>query len=335
MELLFDFLYAIGIGYWCLLSVLLLRDQPDLLQSKAFVLLALVQSAELFLWSSFPLPRDVEVILHFLARLTPAFIWLFCMALFDDQFRLRRFHLSLLGLLLLADLLLSLPSFADATMLLYGMTAVSAGLVLHVIYRLIIGWREDLVEPRRRLRLYFVAATVLILLADVLTDVALGLDWRPEWFNLLFTGGRVVLLFAGGLWILKVDRQAFAFEPARAEKAVPTVADVELQSRLDDALAEGIFLQPDLSVAGLARHLSIPEYRLRALINQSLGFKNFRSFLNEHRLHAVKSALRDPKKSDLPILTIALDCGFASLASFNRVFKETIGVTPTEYRRRS
>ena len=31
--------------------------------------------------------------------------------------------------------------------------------------------------------------------------------------------------------------------------------------------------------------------------------------------------------------TIALDAGFQSLGPFNRAFKDTIGVTPSEYRR--
>ena len=36
---------------------------------------------------------------------------------------------------------------------------------------------------------------------------------------------------------------------------------------------------------------------------------------------------------EVPILTIALDAGFASLGPFNRAFKAETGLTPTEYRR--
>ena len=39
-------------------------------------------------------------------------------------------------------------------------------------------------------------------------------------------------------------------------------------------------------------------------------------------------------QAEVPVLTIALDAGFQSLAPFNRAFKATTGVTPTEYRRR-
>ena len=46
-----------------------------------------------------------------------------------------------------------------------------------------------------------------------------------------------------------------------------------------------------------------------------------------------RPALADPVQANVPILTIALDTGFQSLAPFNRAFKTTAGMTPREYRR--
>jgi AraC-like DNA-binding protein len=40
-------------------------------------------------------------------------------------------------------------------------------------------------------------------------------------------------------------------------------------------------------------------------------------------------------RSDLPVGDIALDCGFATIQHFSRVFKEVCGQTPIEFRRRS
>jgi AraC family transcriptional regulator len=40
-------------------------------------------------------------------------------------------------------------------------------------------------------------------------------------------------------------------------------------------------------------------------------------------------------RSDLPVGDIALDCGFATIQHFSRVFKEVSGQTPIEFRRRS
>jgi len=83
----------------------------------------------------------------------------------------------------------------------------------------------------------------------------------------------------------------------------------------------------------LAQRLGIPEYKLRRLINQRLGYRNFNVFLNNHRIEESKAALADPAQAEVPIITIAMDAGFQSLGPFNRAFKALTGVTPTEYRR--
>jgi AraC-like DNA-binding protein len=96
---------------------------------------------------------------------------------------------------------------------------------------------------------------------------------------------------------------------------------------------ERMYRRDGLTIAQLAAHVGIPEHRLRRLINQRLGHRNFNTFLNGWRLGDVKAALRDPAQAAVPILTIALDAGFSSLGPFNRAFRAETGVTPTEYRR--
>ena len=94
-----------------------------------------------------------------------------------------------------------------------------------------------------------------------------------------------------------------------------------------------VYRQDGLTIGALAQRLGLPEYRLRRLINQALGYRNFNSFLNDYRLREAKAALADPDQAAVPVLTIALDAGFASLGPFNRAFKADTGLTPSEYRR--
>jgi AraC-like DNA-binding protein len=96
---------------------------------------------------------------------------------------------------------------------------------------------------------------------------------------------------------------------------------------------ERTYRQEGLTIGLLAARLGLPEYRLRALINERLGHRNFNAFLNRYRLDEAKAALADPHQADVPVLTIALDAGFQSLAPFNRAFKANTGLTPTEFRR--
>ena len=97
---------------------------------------------------------------------------------------------------------------------------------------------------------------------------------------------------------------------------------------------EEAFRSTSLKITTLASELGVTQHRLRGLINQELGYQNFNEFLNTYRLEAVKKAMLESDNRSLPILTIAMDCGFNSLSPFNRVFRERENMTPSEYRQR-
>jgi AraC-like DNA-binding protein len=127
-------------------------------------------------------------------------------------------------------------------------------------------------------------------------------------------------------------------EPVLATSVQPSLAEDAADQRLVDALMrlmanERIYRHDNITIGTLATKLGIPEYRLRRLINQRLGYRNFNVFLNNHRIEEAKAALADPTQAEVPVITIAMDAGFQSLGPFNRAFKATTGVTPTEYRR--
>ena len=84
----------------------------------------------------------------------------------------------------------------------------------------------------------------------------------------------------------------------------------------------------------LAKHLGIHEYKLRNLINGELNYRNFNDFLNHYRIQEVTHNLITEEFSSTPVLTLALESGFRSLSSFNKAFKSTHGITPTEYRKK-
>lgn len=81
----------------------------------------------------------------------------------------------------------------------------------------------------------------------------------------------------------------------------------------------------------LAELLEIKEHTVSRIINERFG-KSFSELMNECRIHDAKQALRDGGD---PITVISYDTGFSSLTSFNRVFKEATGLSPTQYREQS
>ncbi|MEL6412175.1 MAG: helix-turn-helix domain-containing protein, partial [Pseudomonadota bacterium] len=111
------------------------------------------------------------------------------------------------------------------------------------------------------------------------------------------------------------------------EQALKEALDHQMQD-------ENVWLNPTLNIVGLAGKLAVTEHRLRRFINKRLGYRNFSSYINDYRIDAIKEALDQLEKRDIPILTIALDHGFNSLPPFNRAFKLREGVTPSVYRAR-
>jgi AraC-like DNA-binding protein len=142
----------------------------------------------------------------------------------------------------------------------------------------------------------------------------------------------VAAVLGTGAALLDTDAELLA-GPAERPQAQLSPAEHVLKQKLDAAMAETAYREPGLTIGTLADRLGTPEHRLRALINRRLGYRNFSAFLNAHRIAEAQALLADPAKADLPVLTIAMDLGYGSLAPFNRAFREATAQTPTDFRR--
>lgn len=120
----------------------------------------------------------------------------------------------------------------------------------------------------------------------------------------------------------------------RTRRRVQTGEDSVLGERILELTREDIlFAQSDLKVADLARCIGEADYKVTRCITGTLGFRNFNHMANHFRLAEAKRRLGDSRFDHLPILTIALDCGFGSIGPFNRAFKDETGTTPTHFRK--
>ncbi|NOU59682.1 helix-turn-helix domain-containing protein [Marinifilum caeruleilacunae] len=91
------------------------------------------------------------------------------------------------------------------------------------------------------------------------------------------------------------------------------------------------YLEPELNIGNIANELHIHSHQLSKIINSKLGV-NFFEFINEYRVNEFKSLAANPKNKHISILGLAMDAGFNSKATFNRIFKKTTGLTPSEFR---
>lgn len=278
--------------------------------------------------------------------------WLWAHATFDDEFELRRWHATpwaaMVGMGLLGSHgISSWPSLA----IIAGRALPLATLLLALlaVAQTLATWRADLVAGRRRLRVVVLIGALTYVIASPLVDLLMpSMAFSSPTGNLLDALGLCVLAMVVGWGLLRAAgrdqnarpvpttgggfHQAMPIGQAGEDACLPV--EPALLRRLERLMTvERAYRREGLTIGSLSVLMGLPEYRLRQIINEGLGFRNFNAFLNRYRIDEAKTALADSNQKDVPVLTIAMDAGFQSLGPFNRAFKVDTGYTPTEFRR--
>jgi AraC-like DNA-binding protein len=92
---------------------------------------------------------------------------------------------------------------------------------------------------------------------------------------------------------------------------------------------EKLYREMRLNRAAFAEKVGVSEHQLSRIVNHYFG-KSVVELINHHRIEDAKRRLRD--EPQIQITAIGFEAGFNSIASFNRVFKEKVGVSPTQWR---
>jgi AraC-like DNA-binding protein len=336
------------------LAIVLLRDRPRLPAAQAGVAMCLglcVQVVGATPLLEARLSALAQAPLVAVAVANAVLFWVFVQALFDDDFVFRPLHAAAwLAVALLSGVNCALGPQHAAAPVTHGLQrAVPLLFAVLAAIAAAAHWRADLVEARRRLRKYIVVTgvvyTLVMLVARLaspqgrLSGAVATIDVVLLLAIVLPTAWRMLRISGSDLFPsdTAVPAQALPIVGVALPPPLPPAPD-PAQARLATALhrlmaEEHAYRTEDLTVAGLAARLAVPEYRLRRLINQGLGHRNFNAYVNGLRLEAARAALADPQRRELPVLTIALDAGFQSIGPFNRAFKAATGVTPTEFRK--
>lgn len=338
----------------------LVISNPRSFNARIFAGVAMSSACYLVGRISYAVPAEVQVQFWFWPYLlifmnTGTGFWMIlAYSLFQDDKRIPRWMIAAfavqfllsainaLGYLGRSASVLQSPDFPAAVNFAFGPLpiAMQSAFALLALYWAVRGWRVDLVESRRFLRGLFLVVVGGLSFGINLTELYL-ID-APYAARASFDNVITVVMALGyvsvALVILRFDKSVIE---RFVERATP-LPDAETDPGFDRDLAaltralqeEKVYLKPGLSIGDLARHLAIPEYRLRALINKRLGYRNFNALLHEYRLRDACERLGDPAKLHLPILSIALDVGYQSITPFNQAFRDAMGCTPSAYRQR-
>lgn len=99
-------------------------------------------------------------------------------------------------------------------------------------------------------------------------------------------------------------------------------------------LIEGkkLYLEPNVSLSSLSHLINKSTQKTSEVINQ-YAKQNFNDFINSYRIREAKKMLSNKEYANYTISSIAFDCGFSSLSSFNGAFKKFENKTPSVFRK--
>ena len=109
------------------------------------------------------------------------------------------------------------------------------------------------------------------------------------------------------------------------------MAEKYLQKLIDHMEKEKPYLDRELTIHNIAEGTGIQRHYITQVLNDKHG-RNFFTFINEYRVREAMDRMNDPANSNFTLLAIAYDSGFNSKSTFNTIFKNITGLTPTQFK---
>ncbi|MFK7776359.1 MAG: helix-turn-helix domain-containing protein [Saprospiraceae bacterium] len=221
----------------------------------------------------------------------------------------------------------------------FNLTLISMAIYLGFSIRLLVRyqkWLEDQFSEFSKIHLNWLKIVLMIMLvlcvfwsvdliARYLFDIYLTYN-----FSEISLGFVVLLLAYGGIRQSNNSQVNFENKVVETNLALDEI-DVELVEKIKQRmLNEKDYLNPTLSLKEFAKNLNTPARTISKHINQGLGI-SFVDFVNQYRVEEVKHKITSGELDQFTLLSIALESGFNSKSSFNRIFKKLTQMSPTEY----
>jgi AraC-like DNA-binding protein len=155
-----------------------------------------------------------------------------------------------------------------------------------------------------------------------------AVDWYPVFIPL------AVMIYWLGLKGYLVNYKPFELNSPKTLATVSALPESLATLYIDQLQlimeAQKLYLDPSLTVNTLAKQVDIPAKTVSAVLNQHLN-KSFSVFVNEYRITAFRQRIMQEDADKLTIPGLAAECGFSSAATFQRIFKQLTGTTPSQF----
>ncbi|MEM9362991.1 MAG: AraC family transcriptional regulator [Bacteroidota bacterium] len=169
---------------------------------------------------------------------------------------------------------------------------------------------------------YLITAIWEFGLSDFLRGTKQGVLW-----TIVFLSTVDLLLVSLGFFFYK---QKGLYKKRKGLTSTNQVLDTMFQKVEKLMMIEKPYLNPDLTISKLAVLLGETPQKVSEAIKLNTDH-SFYAFINQYRVEEAKSLLKNSDYSSYSIVSIGLESGFNSKATFNRVFKKETGMTPSAY----
>ena len=323
-------LRGVAVGLFLVICAVILRHTPFRLAARLGVAMGVagaayaISTAPFFPMGSFGWNSPLLV----LSMGFPVIFWLWAHAIFDDDFALRPWHGAVWALVAGLGLVAyngwtSWPGLAVTCG--RSLALASIGFALLAAAQIPKARRAGLLTGRGRLLIALVIGITVHVVLNAASALA-AVPFRSISLTDALALGVSALLATWVVLFYALDSQPVIASPGvgRGEaaqasgsfwRAGPSTLDRASLNRLERLMTieRAYSRREGLTIGLLAVKLGMPEHRLRVLINNGLGHRNFNAFVNRYRIEEAKAALADPAQIDVPVLTIALDAGFQSV----------------------
>ena len=262
------------VAFLLLVALLCYRDGKNQAPAKYAALLTISLAAMLLSLSQpeLQLSRTPLFILHIIAIPNIIFVWWLGLSMFQEGFKPKIIHWTVFIVWAFIGCIDKLVYFEFIANPLFWAPILSDVLVfiimIHLAYITLSGRANDLVEPRRRLRLFFVLATVIGTLSIVTVEEIYSSEFANE--VALFRSAVIFPLSLWGvLWLTKLHPEKLLFQSKPGEAIAINEIDPRdklLNLQLTEQMNEQkVYLEQSLTIRSLATLMSTPEHRLRSL----------------------------------------------------------------------
>lgn len=183
----------------------------------------------------------------------------------------------------------------------------------------------------------FQGLSILSSLADGLIVMLIYSIAMAQWRNpMLFTIEQLTTNYSNEISTQPIDQTDNKSE-------LPNLASAKSSGALDESIRSSLlksirkhmqdhqtYLDNELTLLRLSEAIGVSTHHLSEVLNQQEG-KNFYQFVNKYRVDYVCEQMK--KDQSIKILDIAMKAGFSSKSTFNAVFKQFTGHTPSQYRK--